>query len=66
MENEIYYEQMVVSKKTLNQFETLYQDKKNEIIKDLKNIIKEKYNIDIIDIIDNEPDNSECSRRSNE
>ena len=63
MENEIYYEQMVVSKKTLNQFETLYQDKKNEIIKDLKKIIKEKYNIDIID---NEPDNSECSRRSNE
>ena len=63
MENEIYYEQMVVSNKTLNQFETLYQDKKNEIIKDLKKIIKEKYNIDIID---NEPDNSECSRRSNE
>ena len=63
MEHEIYYEQMVVSKKTLNQFETLYQDKKNEIIKDLKKIIKEKYNIDIID---NEPDNSECSRRSNE
>ena len=63
MEHEIYYEQMVVSNKTLNQFETLYQDKKNEIIKDLKKIIKEKYNIDIID---NEPDNSECSRRSNE
>ena len=63
MENDVFYEQMVVSKKTLNHFEAMYQEKKNEIIHDLKKIMKEKYNIDIID---NESTNSKCSGRSNE
>ena len=49
MENEIFYEQMVISNKTLNHFEALYQEKQKKIIKDLKEIMKEKYNIDIID-----------------
>ena len=63
MENDIFYEQMVISNKTLNHFEAMYQEKQNEIIRDLKKIMKEKYNIDIID---NESTNSKCSGRSNE
>lgn len=63
MENDIFYEQMVVSNKTLNHFEAMYHGKQKEIIYDLKKIMKEKYNIDIID---NESTYSKCSGRSNE
>ena len=63
MENDIFYEQMVVSNKILNHFEAMYQEKQKEIIHDLKKIMKEKYNIDIID---NESPYSKCPGRSNE
>ena len=43
----IYYETTNISYKTLNIFEGLYKDKKNEIIVSIINNIKEKYNIDI-------------------
>lgn len=44
---EIYYETTNISYKTLNIFEELYKDKKNEIMEIIINNIKEKYNIDI-------------------
>tara|TARA_Y100000389_G_scaffold188903_1_gene211999 strand:- start:343 stop:546 length:204 start_codon:yes stop_codon:yes gene_type:complete len=44
---DIYYETPNISYKTLNIFEELYNDKKEEIIKIIINNIKEKYNIDI-------------------
>jgi galactose-1-phosphate uridylyltransferase len=46
--DEVYYENVMVSYKTINIFEAMYNDKKNEIIKDIQKNIKEKYNIDII------------------
>ncbi len=49
MDDGIYYEQINVSSKLLDKFELLYNNQKKEIIKDLKVIIKEKYNIDIIE-----------------
>ena len=42
-----YYECVKISYKTLNVFEGMYNDKKEEIIKIIINNIKEKYNIDI-------------------
>ena len=45
---EIYYETPKISYKTLNIFEALYKSKKEEITIQIKNNIKEKYNIDII------------------
>ncbi len=49
MEKGIYYEQVNISNKVYNNFVSLYNKEKQEIIKDLKKIIKEKYNIDIIE-----------------
>ena len=49
MEKGIFYEQTVISKKTYDSFEEIFLLKMEEIIKDLKEIIKEKYNIDIIE-----------------
>ena len=49
MDDGIYYEQINVSSKLLDKFELLYNNQKKEIIKDLKVIIKEKYNIDKIE-----------------
>jgi hypothetical protein len=46
--DEVYYENIMISYKTINIFEAMYNDKKNEIIKDIQKNIKEKYNIDII------------------
>ncbi len=45
--DDIYYETPNISYKTLNIFEGLYNDKKQEIIETIINNIKEKYNIDI-------------------
>lgn len=44
----IYYECPNISYKTLNIFEMLYNDKKEEITNIIINNIKEKYNINII------------------
>jgi hypothetical protein len=44
---DIYYETPNISYKTLNIFEGLYINKKQEIIEQIINNIKEKYNIDI-------------------
>ena len=46
--DEVYYENIMISYKTINIFEAMYNDKKNEIIKEIRKNIKEKYNIDII------------------
>ena len=46
--DDIYYENIMISYKTINIFEAMYKDKKNEIIKEIRKNIKEKYNIDII------------------
>tara|TARA_Y100000996_G_scaffold369675_1_gene316793 strand:- start:2653 stop:2886 length:234 start_codon:yes stop_codon:yes gene_type:complete len=46
--NDIYYENVDISYKTLNIFEMMYNSKKNEIMESIKVSIKEKYNIDII------------------
>jgi hypothetical protein len=46
--DDIYYENIMISYKTINIFEAMYNDKKNEIIKEIRKNIKEKYNIDII------------------
>ena len=46
--DEVYYENIMISYKTINIFESMYNDKKNEIIKEIRKNIKEKYNIDII------------------
>ena len=46
--DEVYYENIMISYKTINIFEAMYNDKKNEIIKEIQKNIKEKYNIDII------------------
>lgn len=43
----IYYENVDISYKTINIFETMYLKKKEEIIYEIKKNIKEKYNIDI-------------------
>jgi len=45
---EIYYENTTISYKTVNIFETMFTEKKHEIIKEIQKNIKEKYNIDII------------------
>jgi len=45
---EIYYENTAISYKTVNIFETMFTEKKHEIIKEILKNIKEKYNIDII------------------
>ena len=45
---DIYYENIMISYKTINIFDAMYNDKKNEIIKEIRKNIKEKYNIDII------------------
>ena len=45
---DIYYENIMIWYKTINIFEAMYNDKKNEIIKEIRKNIKEKYNIDII------------------
>ena len=45
---EIYYENTTISYKTVNIFETMFTEKKHEIIKEILKNIKEKYNIDII------------------
>jgi uncharacterized protein YlxP (DUF503 family) len=45
---EIYYENTTISYKTVNIFETMFTEKKQEIIKEILKNIKEKYNIDII------------------
>ena len=42
-----YYECVKISYKTLNVFEEMYNNKKEEIMKIIINNIKEKYNIDI-------------------
>jgi len=46
--DEVYYENIMISYKTINIFEAMYNDKKNEIIEEIRKNIKEKYNIDII------------------
>ena len=58
MEKDIYFEQISISKKVLNEFETLYKNEKEKIINILKELLKEKYNIDIID---NEQFPSKCN-----
>ena len=45
--DEIYYENVDISYKTINIFENMYSKKKEEIIYEIKKSIKEKYNIDI-------------------
>ena len=47
MGDDIYFESVNISYKTVNIFEEMYGSKKEEIINDLKKILKEKYNIDI-------------------
>tara|TARA_B100000686_G_C16729851_1_gene940003 strand:- start:333 stop:542 length:210 start_codon:yes stop_codon:yes gene_type:complete len=47
MENDIYFESIYLSYKTIKTFEKMYESKKEEIMNDLKKKIKEKYNIDI-------------------
>ena len=47
MDKDIYYESVNISYKTVQQFEEMYNSEKEKIIIDLKNILKEKYNIDI-------------------
>jgi len=44
---DIYYENISISYKTINIFEEMYNRKINEIIKEIQKNIKEKYNIDI-------------------
>ena len=46
--DDIYYENTTISYKTVNIFETMFTEKKHEIIKEIQKNIKEKYNIDII------------------
>jgi len=46
--DDIYYENTTISYKTVNIFETMFTEKKNTIIKEIRKNIKEKYNIDII------------------
>ena len=45
---EVYYDSVSISYKTLNIFESIYQKKKDDIIEIIRKSIKEKYNIDII------------------
>ena len=47
MENDIYFESIYLSYRTIKTFEKMYESKKEEIMNDLKKKIKEKYNIDI-------------------
>ena len=47
MEKEIYYENINISINTLTLFERMYNEKKKEIVSDLKKTFKEKYNIHI-------------------
>ena len=47
MGDDIYFESVNISYKTVNIFEEMYGTKKKEIINDLKKILKEKYNINI-------------------
>ena len=48
MSEDIYYENVNISYKTVDLFEKMYIEKKEEIIDKLIKNIKEKYNIDII------------------
>ena len=47
MEKDIYYENINISINTLTLFEKMYEEKKKEIVSDLKKTFKEKYNIHI-------------------
>ena len=47
MEKDIYYENINISINTLTLFERMYNEKKKEIVSDLKKTFKEKYNIHI-------------------
>ena len=47
MENDIYFESVHVSCKTINNFEQIYNNMKKDIMNDLRKELKEKYNIDI-------------------
>jgi hypothetical protein len=40
---EVYYENIMISYKTVNIFGAMYEGKKNEIIKEIQKNIKEKY-----------------------
>ena len=47
MENDIYFESVQVSCKTINNFEQIYNNMKKDVMNDLRKKLKEKYNIDI-------------------
>ena len=47
MENDIYFESVHVSCRTINNFEQIYNNMKEDVMNDLRKKLKEKYNIDI-------------------
>ena len=47
MEKDIYFENINISISTVTSFKRAYEEKKKEVISDLRKNLKEKYNIDI-------------------
>ena len=47
MEKDIYFENINISISTVTSFKRAYEEKKKEVIRDLRKNLKDKYNIDI-------------------